>query len=228
MYMGKGSALFHLPEPVQPFAESSYDQHQIFELETDHDMFFKTGTDGASLFVCDWTSDGRPARNEHWDLRKYMSKLEVWAISPTSRRKIILRDNTMLEAHTSQNDMIDFRNRVGKFGIFGTLLICGPLFVSLGKFFVNEFASLRETKVEEHDHLSDRTSGKKCESERKRICGEENHNGIIWTTSTLRGVVVVKFGANSVESAKTWMRAMLLSDGTVEREFGERSMTSLI
>ena len=224
----KGSAICHLPEPVQPFAESSYKQNQIFEIQTDHESLFQTGREGASLFVCDWASDGRPARNEHWNLRKYVSKLDVWAVSASGERRLLLRDNTVLQADSGKDVSKTITDRVGNCGVCGTLLIYGPLFVSLGNFFVTQFTSLRKTEVEEHDRVCVREKELVYEDKRLEVCGMGRQSDIVWTASTTRGVVIVKFSAATVECAKHWMRAMLLSEGTLEREFGERSMMSLL
>ena len=223
----QGSALCYIPEPVQPFSESSYEQNQIFELEMGHQAAVGLGTDDASLLVCDWTSDGRRARNEHWDFRKYISKLEVWGLSAHGKRKLLLRDKTAVGAHASKKPSIDFSRRFDGSGIFGTLLICGPVFASLEKFFRDAYALLRVSEAEQFGRASNKISDAIHKSERNSIGGKENQHGITWTASTIRGIMIVKFSANSVEGAKNWMRMMLAMEGTLEREFGERATMSL-
>jgi urease accessory protein len=54
------------PDPVQCFADSSYEQRQRFTLVA-------TG----NLLLVDWFSAGRTARGERWRFRKYVSRNEV-------------------------------------------------------------------------------------------------------------------------------------------------------
>ena len=223
----QGSALCYIPEPVQPFRESSYEQNQIFDLETGHQASLGLNSGSASLFACDWTSDGRRARNEHWDFRKYTSKLEVWGLSTHGKRKLLLRDKTALEAHASKKALVNFSKRFDECGIFGTMLICGPVFVSLERFFRDLYALRRISEAEQFGTTSDKPSDAVHKSERNSIVEEENENGIVWTASTVRGIMVVKFSANSVEGAKKWMRMMLSMEGTLAREFGERATMPL-
>jgi urease accessory protein len=54
------------PDPVQCFADSSYEQRQHFTL-----------AEAANLLLVDWFSAGRTARGERWSFRRYVSRNEV-------------------------------------------------------------------------------------------------------------------------------------------------------
>jgi urease accessory protein len=64
--VGEGALLALLPDPVSPFAGSSYEQVQRFELARD-----------ASLVILDAVTAGRAARGERWAFDRYRSRNEV-------------------------------------------------------------------------------------------------------------------------------------------------------
>ena len=128
----EGSALCLLPDPVQPFESSVYEQSQKFML-----------SDTASLCLLDWVSAGRIARGEDWDLRAWSGRNEVWAAAePDAKARLLLRDNIILEGDSLHSKDKELRNKMQKMGIFGTLVLRGPLVESLAAFFLTEFAAL--------------------------------------------------------------------------------------
>ena len=54
------------PDPVQSFADSSYDQRQYFDLHP-----------GAGLVLLDWFCSGRAARGERWNFHRLRSRNDV-------------------------------------------------------------------------------------------------------------------------------------------------------
>ncbi|KAL8815908.1 MAG: hypothetical protein Q9191_008406, partial [Dirinaria sp. TL-2023a] len=133
--LNPGSALFYAPHPTQPFADSHYAQTQIFELR-----------EGASLGMLDWVSEGRSARHESWAFGGWKGKNEVWLVSdpprdnPTTeerekKTKLLLRDNVVLSGP-------QIRARMESLGIFGTLILVGPLLQALADFMCEEFNAL--------------------------------------------------------------------------------------
>ncbi len=62
------SFLAFMPAPVQPFADSSYSQHQTFMLAP-----------GAALVLVDWFTAGRTACGERWAFSHFSSRNEVFA-----------------------------------------------------------------------------------------------------------------------------------------------------
>ena len=222
--IGDGAALCYLPDPVQPFADSIFEQQQTFCL---------LGNATGSLCVCDWVCEGRPARGESWGFQRYISTNEIWIASSTEQkrqeqgepyRRLMLRDKVMLD----QRGCIDttFKSKVNGLGTFGTLILRGNLFDNLGQYFLDEFRQLP------------RIGGRIWESSGKEVVEHtaiernsrhqmETEDGLLWTAAASRGNVVVKFGARGAEGARKWLGHMLRSEGTIESAFGERALLCL-
>ncbi|KAI4139186.1 MAG: hypothetical protein LQ341_004314 [Variospora aurantia] len=235
------AALWFAPDPCQPFAQSRYAQRQIFSLDV---------RGGANLGLIDWVSEGRGARGEKWEMETWRGRNEVWDdFEPTAapvvvvggekkkkkqrRRRLVLRDNVLLQGP-------DIRTRVDGLGVFGTLILIGPLLCSLATFFVDEFKALprigardwsgRDSQQastaaaasteEAAEEAEEETEAERRERWRKRRQEREKKDGVLWTAASVRGAVVVKFGAREVEGAKIWLGDMLREEGTVGREFG--------
>ncbi|KAL9594065.1 MAG: hypothetical protein Q9219_007230 [cf. Caloplaca sp. 3 TL-2023] len=233
--IGAHAALWLAPDPCQPFAQSRYAQRQTFDIDV---------SGHGSLGLVDWVCEGRSARGEKWACESWRGKNEVWDISSSSSsssaaaagekeeikkkkgRKLILRDNIILSTP-------NLPSRLDHLGIFGTLILLGPLFSPLAAFFVAEFKALprigaRDWSSSSSGHKTSpsekTTDGVKAETEEERWRRErqarEKRDGVLWTAASVRGAVVVKFGAREVEGAKVWLGEMLRWEGTVGREFG--------
>lgn len=220
-----GSALCYLPEPVQPFAASSFEQIQTYELP-------EVGAVEASLCVCDWVSAGRAARGENWDFYRYTSRNEVWIRSPkntseptAARRQLVLRDNVVLDAGQKHASKL-LKDNVDNQGVFGTLILRGPLFADLAKFFMAEF--MAQPRVGART-WGDEVQGQITDIEewRKRRLAIENRDGLLWTAAQIRGCVVVKFSSKEVEGGKRWLLDMLRRETSVEEHFGEKALLCL-
>lgn len=96
------------PDPVQCFAESTYEQRQSFALSA-------TG----NLLLIDWMSAGRAARGELWRFQRYLSRNEVQRDG-----KRILIDALRLDAADSA---LAGKYRGGGFQCFATIALFGPL-----------------------------------------------------------------------------------------------------
>ncbi|MCJ1365327.1 hypothetical protein MMC16_004448 [Acarospora aff. strigata] len=222
--IGNGAGLCYLPDPTQPFAESCYEQKQVFTLE-----------DRGSLCVLDWVSEGRSARGEKWNFWRWNGKNEVWT-SPSSeqggeradlsKRRLLLRDNVILD--TTQGDLTgSLIGRIDGLGVFGTLIIRGALFDGLAKYFMDEFTKLPRIGGR---NWSSNTDMPKLSAEEERRAArhkEEAEGGLLWTAASVRGLVVVKFGAREVEGARRWLGNMLREEGSVQREFGDAALLCL-
>jgi len=138
-----GSALCYLPDPVQPFEGSAFEQRQVYDL-----LEWPRGetVEQASLCVCDWVSEGRRARGERWRVWRYGSRNEVWQVDEEGKRRLLLRDNMVFEDGNKSEVLPDFQDRVDGLGVFGTLIVKGPMFEDLGKFFLSEFVKLPRRK----------------------------------------------------------------------------------
>ncbi|TDZ22359.1 Urease accessory protein UreD [Colletotrichum orbiculare MAFF 240422] len=68
VHIDDDAGLCLLPDPVQPFEGSVYEQTQIF-----------TAAPRASLCLLDWVTQGRTARGEDWGFVKWTGRNEVWS-----------------------------------------------------------------------------------------------------------------------------------------------------
>lgn len=224
------AALWLGPDPCQPFASSRYAQTQIFEVDV---------KGGGSLGLVDWMCEGRSARGEKWKFEGWRGRNEVWDVSACAsdngeekkgkRKRLVLRDNLILSAP-------DIASRVDRLGIFGTIILIGPLFSPLAKFFTDEFKALprigaRDWNVHQRPNSQDASDGRfptdeeRQETWRKHRQEREKKEGVLWTAAHVRGAVVVKFGAREVEGAKVWLREMLRQEGSLEKQFGSGALT---
>jgi urease accessory protein len=93
------------PDPTVCFAGSTFRQVHCYQV-----------TAGGSLVVLDWMTCGRLAMGERWAFDAYASRLELWR---AQRR--VLYDATVLRP-----DDGSIAERMGRFNIWGTLVMVGP------------------------------------------------------------------------------------------------------
>ncbi|KAL4912089.1 UreD urease accessory protein-domain-containing protein [Aspergillus aurantiobrunneus] len=196
------AALLLLPDPLQPFKDSAHEQRQIFHIQP-----------SSSLLVLDWVSAGRAARGEAWQCFECRARNDIWALPDPAKdikKRLLIRDSLCLEDASSSSG---FRDEMDDLGVFGTLIIQGPVFRALGDFFLTEFTRLPRIGP----------NGKGLDED-----GFPSKEPVkAWTAACIRGSVVVKFGAHEVDAARHWLRAMLTVEGTVEKEFGAKSLLCL-
>jgi urease accessory protein len=102
----ENALLVFAPDPVQPFADSSYTQRQAFQLGA-----------GAGLVLVDWFTSGRAARGERWAFKRFQSRNEVFL----SGERIFM-DSVSLD---SAADSITSPHRTGRFNCFALMLLIG-------------------------------------------------------------------------------------------------------
>lgn len=112
--IGNDALLMLAPDPVQCFAESSYEQRQHFTLDS-----------SANLLLVDWMSAGRTARGERWSFRRYLSRNEV-----ERDGKKLLIDALLLD---SRDGPLDSRFRGGRFNCVATVALFGPRLANFAK-----------------------------------------------------------------------------------------------
>ena len=115
-----GASLLLLPDPVQPFADSNYEQRQRVDLSS-------TG----SLVLLDWLTSGRLARGERWAMTRYLSRNEIFVDGRRIATDTLLLDDAF-------GDPIDAMHRMGRFDCFATLMLVGPRVVDGAKIILDE------------------------------------------------------------------------------------------
>jgi len=214
----EGAAVCLLPDPVQPFEGSVYEQAQTFLV-----------TEGGSLCLLDWVSEGRTARGENWDLRAWSGRNEVWSIPfAGGKPRLLLRDNVILEGDARDVSEKDLRKRMQGMGIFGTLVLKGPLTDCLAAFFLGEFAALprigaRDFRSQDKMDEDNGIVQSREESWRQSRLKQEKQDGVLWSAAKVRGCTVVKFGARTVEGGRTFIGSMLKEEGSIGKHFGSEA-----
>ena len=128
---------------------------------------------------------------------------------------MLVRDAVVLDGR-------DTRGRMDGMGVFGTVLLRGPLFDSLADFLVEEFKALPRIGGRNWAGGSDTARELTVIEEwRRKRLQREKEDGVLWTACHVRGCTIIKFAAIEVEGAKTWLGNMLKEQGSVGREFGE-------
>lgn len=172
-----------------------------------------------SLGVVDWVCEGRRARGESWGFEGWRGRNEVWDVfgkdGEGKEKRMLVRDAVVLEGR-------GIRGRMDGKGVFGTVILRGPLFKCLADFFVEEFKALPRIGGRNwgsgNEVVKELT---KKEEWKKRRLEREKQDGLLWTACHVRGCAVVKFAASEVEGARWWLGCMLREEGSVGREFGD-------
>ncbi|KAF3930531.1 hypothetical protein ABW19_dt0202219 [Dactylella cylindrospora] len=224
------ASLILLPDPVQPFAESNYIQHQIFELED-------TINDTSSLIVLDWVTEGRAARDEHWSLKRFESRNEVFGVKPSEdsessssiakeniRGRLLLRDAMILDGDGLENSPSGeaLKGRQDSQTIFATFIIRGKIFDQLIKYIKTRYSN--EPRIGQKKWDTDDDSRRHT-----RVELEARSSGVMWAASSVRGFLLVKVSGVEMEGVKRFVRGLLSEvdadgvsnrDGCIVREFG--------
>ncbi|KAI3325035.1 UreD-domain-containing protein [Xylariaceae sp. AK1471] len=220
VHLEKDAALCLLPDPVQPFERSVYEQIQIFQVAL-----------GASLCLLDWVTHGRSARGENWSLTRWVGRNEVWAsdVPKSSKPRLLVRDAIILDGATRSTQLQTLQESMYKHAVVGTLILRGPMMRAAGEFFLSEFAALprlgardfRSAEIREKDAA---TRQLPVERWRATRLAQEKESNLLWSAASVRGCVIVKFGAATVEAGRNWIGSMLVQEGSIEREFGEQAL----
>lgn len=218
--LAPASAMCYLPDPVQPFEKSCFEQQQVYNI-----TISKTpGQSNGSLCVLDWVSNGRPANGENWSFYRYGSRNEVY-LCQDERRRLLLRDNMLLDDASLEGSILQ---RMDGLAVYGTLMLYGPLFSDLGNFFMREFKQLPRIGGRKWDSGSEDEGEMDCLTvkrlKRQRM---ETASRLLWSAASVRGCVVVKFGAPTVEAGRRWLWTILNDEGSIVTHFGERALLCL-
>ena len=206
VHVSNHAALWLAPDPVQPFADSLYEQKQIFNVER-----------GGSLGFVDWVNEGRKSRGEIWAFVRWRGRNEIWEVygEGSQKRRMLVRDAVVLEGK-------GVRGSMNGMGVFGTIILRGPLFKPLADFFVEEFEALPRIGGRNWASDSDAVPELTAKEEwRKQRLQREKEDCVLWTACHVRGCTIIKFAAIEVDGAKAWLVDMLKEEGSVGREFGD-------
>lgn len=168
----------------------------------------------------DWVNEGRKARGERWAFEGWRGRNEIWEVygEELQKKRMLVRDAAVLDGK-------DIRGRMDAMGVFGTVLLRGPLFEPLADFFVEEFKALPRIGGRSWASASDTVQELTAREEwRKERLQRENEHGALWTACRVRGCTIIKFAAKEVEGAKEWLGSMLREEGSVSREFGDSGL----
>jgi urease accessory protein len=214
IHVQENAALVYLPDPVQPFAHTAFSQSQIYHLKEEQ----------GNLCVCDWVTSGRSARGENWDIYEYKSRNEVWTVGAAGKKRLLLRDNLILDKHGKTG--MPLASRMDNYSVFGTLIIRGPVFSSLAKFFLDEFEALPRIGGRNWGDVvqPELQAHEQRQYERQQ---RETADGLVWSAANVRGFVLVKFASREVEGCRNWLRDMIREEGSLLDTFGERAILCL-
>ncbi|KAL2266273.1 hypothetical protein VTJ83DRAFT_5625 [Remersonia thermophila] len=228
-----GGALCLLPDPVQPFAESVYEQVQVFRMAR-----------GASLCLLDWVTQGRRAFGEDWSFVRWAGRNEVWLADGPGENKtgsqggpgvvgtgdrLLVRDSLVLDSRRAHPQLPSLRETMHGVAVTGTLVLRGSLVKALADFFLAEFAALprlgardwRSESEAKRKQQEAQTPRERWRAERLRM---EQENRVLWSAASVRGCVVVKFAAPELEAGRRWIGSMLAEEGSIARHFGEQAL----
>jgi urease accessory protein len=216
--VGKEAALCYLPDPIQPFGNSVYEQCQTFRVDPEA---------ASSLCVLDWISEGRRARGESWTLHSLRSRNEVRELVPRSNAqgRLLLRDTVILSGDphiAEENEMLEKTNGMG---VFGTLILYGPVFKKLEERFLSDFSN--QPRIGAKNWSGDDSEESPEALRRDQRWRREQADALLWTVARVRGFVLVKFGAREVDGARQWLRAVIGEEGSVQSEFGHQALFCL-
>ncbi|KAL2114551.1 hypothetical protein VUR80DRAFT_4534 [Thermomyces stellatus] len=213
-----GGAICLLPDPVQPFKDSDYEQIQIFR-----------AAETASVCLLDWVTQGRTARGENWDFISWKGRNELWLLGEGdgAKDRLILRDTVKLAGGDPFLPGLPLKDMMHENGVFGTLILRGDQLSTLGDFFLVEFEALprlgaRGFKSKAGRLRDDDPEG--TEAWRARRLLMEKEEKVLWCASRTRGCVIVKFGAATVEGGRDWLGMMITREGSLTRIFGDEAL----
>lgn len=230
VFIRKGASICYLPDPTQPFRDSNYEQRQRFWI--DH-------SGQGDLCLLDWLSEGRRTRGESWDFTNWTGRNEVYMTDLGDHGKasqdagdhrqgsrLLLRDAVSLK-NEIVNGSTGLREKMSGLGVFGSMILYGPIFHNLAQFFLLEFSKLPRIGGRDWRIAGDDAEPSAEDQWRILRHGQEQVNGLLWTVSNVRGFAVIKFGAREVEGARRWLGDMLRHEGSISVNYGEQALICL-
>ena len=221
--VGAGALLAVLPDPIVPFRDSRFAQHQEFDLApsgTVHGGEGESvangvgvpgdggeGVEGGSLVLIDWMTSGRQARGEEWDMEHYQSVNRVLMSS-----RCILHDALKLEREPLNASV---QERMHPFHCLAMVALIGPRTRKLAQH-VRELIQKRQAeRIVDKDGNAAPSVGNK----RPRHPGEEEEepwDGLICSVSDLPegNGVVLRVAGHEHSSVESFLRMHLKGAST--------------
>lgn len=216
--VGDGGAVCLLPDPVQPYKDSIYEQSQVFKI-----------AETASVCLLDWVTQGRAALGENWSFVSWKGRNEIWTLGEglDAKDRLTLRDTVKLSGGDQIISDTPLMDTMHENGVFGTLILRGDQVAGLGDFFLSEFEAL--PRLGARGFKTGATSTGDVDSDgfeawRSRRLQLEKEEKVLWCAARIRNCVVVKFGAEKVEGGRSWIGSMLAKEGSLARIFGEEAL----
>ncbi|KAJ5246484.1 hypothetical protein N7468_001467 [Penicillium chermesinum] len=246
--IGREAALCYLPDPSVPYKNSRYAQLQTFTVDAAAKGNQRSSlcvldwvTQGRTSRGENWNFHFWKGRNEVWAMDDKTGKSRLLL-----RDSVILDDESEDLGSDSENESLEaseeaelkshslhtntppqqaglvplnvIQERTRPHGVVGTLILSGPVFDSLGAYFMHQFTS--QPRIGSRNWSS--TSSSAPEPALSTV------GDVTWTAARVRaGFVLVKFGAKDFETAKHWLGGLLREEGSVAREFGEEALFCL-
>ncbi|KAJ6102257.1 hypothetical protein N7486_004684 [Penicillium sp. IBT 16267x] len=243
--IGRQAALCYLPDPSVPYKDSRYAQVQTFTVDASAKGDQRSSlcvldwvTQGRTSRGENWNFRFWKGRNEVWASDEKTGKSRLLL-----RDSVILDDESeAIDADDEDLDISGMSNlnshsiraetppppaglvplniiqeRTRPHGVVGTLILSGPVFDSLGAYFMHQFTS--QPRIGSRNWSSESSAPEPSLS---------TMGDVTWTAARVRaGFVLVKFGAKDFETAKVWLGGLLREEGSIAREFGEEALFCL-
>ena len=176
-----------------------------------------------------------------WRNDQAPQKTEVPTGSTDTTRWLLLRDTLHLFPPSSASRRTLSQQMEGM-GIFGTLILLGPVFTPLAEFFIEEFEKMPRIggrdwgDVVKTGHPKSNVEAETSDLDREELSTDqwrdgrikrEKTDGVLWNAARVRGCVVVKFAAREAEGARSWVGAMVGREGSIRRDFGDGGLMAL-
>jgi urease accessory protein len=243
--IGRQAAICYLPDPSVPYKDSRYAQVQTFTVDATAKGDQRSSlcvldwvTQGRTSRGENWNFRFWKGRNEVWASDEKTGKSRLLL-----RDSVILDDES--EAIDADDDedldiggtgsnshsihaetpppqaglvpLNVIQERTRPHGVVGTLILSGPVFDSLGAYFMHQFTS--QPRIGSRNWSSESSAPEPSLS---------TQGDVTWTAARVRaGFVLVKFGAKDFETAKVWLGGLLREEGSIAREFGEEALFCL-
>mmetsp|Transcript_32735 Transcript_32735/g.52701 ORF Transcript_32735/g.52701 Transcript_32735/m.52701 type:complete len:354 (+) Transcript_32735:3-1064(+) len=195
-----GALLVLLPDPIVPFHDSRFTQHQEFDLVASGST--SSCSEGASLIVLDWLTSGRRSRGENWQMERYESVNTVRIAS-----KCVLHDALKLSREPLN---LSIEQRMQPFHCVAMVILIGPRTQKLAAYLL-ELINTRQTEriLDEEGEGTPFVGGK-----RRRHPGEGEEapwDGLICSASEIAGQVgvVVRVAGHDYVMVEKFLRTHL-------------------